>query len=191
MRRLAVLVLTVGALGLAPAPAHAQRYFGGFTGYTYDGVAGDCASLFDDCPNRRTGYGLVGGGLSGGVFGLEQEYAWTNGIFGQGGEVSESKVTTLMTSVLVGVPIGPLRPYGAFGIGLMRARMEFSAEGVRDFSDTSFGRNYGAGVLLLLPAHLAIRLDYRRFRSGAEVPVPAGTDNKLRFSRASIGVVLH
>lgn len=72
MKRLAVLILAVAVLGLWPATAHAQRYFGAFTGYSYGGAAGECPSLRDDCPNRRTGYGVVFGGLGGG-FGFERE----------------------------------------------------------------------------------------------------------------------
>lgn len=192
MRRSSILVLlAAAALALLPGTAHAQRYFGGFTGYSYGEAAGNCPSVWNDCPERRTGYGIVAGGLSGGVFGLEQEYGWTNDIFGKDGEVASSKVTTLMTNFLAAIPIGPLRPYGAFGLGLTRTRAEFADPTRGDFKDTSFGRNYGVGILVLLPAHLGLRLDYRRFRSGTDIPMPGGGEQKLHFSRATIGLVLH
>jgi hypothetical protein len=47
--------------------------------------------------------------------------------------------------------------------------------------------------MILLPAHLGIRVDFRRFKSGGDLPlVNIGTDaTELRFSRATVGLVLH
>lgn len=190
MKRCVVLILAAAALGLVPATAHAQRYFGAFGGYSYDGAAGECPSLWDDCPNRRTGYGVVFGGLGGG-FGLEQEIAWTPDFFGEEeGGFESSNVLTVMSNVVFSMPVGPLRPYGSAGLGFIKAKAEFTAESLSDFSDTAFGWNYGAGVMVMLPAHLGVRLDYRRFRSGPEVSFLGG-DEKVEFSRVSVGLVLH
>ncbi len=189
MKRNALLVLAVVAASLAPATAHAQRYFGAFTGYSYDGAAGECPSVWNDCPNRRTGYGVVFGGLGGG-FGLEQEVAWTPDFFGEDGDFESSNVLTVMSNVVFSLPVGPLRPYGSAGLGFIKAKAEFTADSLTDFSDTAFGWNYGAGVMVMLPAHLGVRLDYRRFRSGPEVSFLGG-DDKVEFSRVSVGLVLH
>jgi len=191
-RTLLVFVLAGAALGVLPRAAHAQGYFSGFAGYTYGGAAGQCASIWSDCPDRRAGYGFAFGGTSG-VFGFDQEYAWTPDFFGEGGDLEGSKVTTLMSNILVGVPAGPVRVFGAVGIGLLRAKLEFRPADLEDFSDTSFGWNYGAGVIVFFPAHLGIRFDYRRFRSSAEIPFVRGElrDVPLEFSRVSIGLVLH
>jgi opacity protein-like surface antigen len=190
MRTLSLLALAVALFAATASPAEAQRYFGGFTGYSYGEAAGECDSLFDDCPDRRTGYGIVFGSLGGGI-GFEQEIAWTPDFFGETGDLADSNVLTVMSNLIVSLPIGAVRPYGAFGIGLMKAKAEFSVDNLSDFSDTSFGWDYGFGVMVMLPAHLGIRADYRRFRSSAELPFTGLEDNKLRFSRATIGVVLH
>ena len=192
MRKAAVLLVATAALGLLPGTAHAQKFFGGFTGWSYGDSAGECDSVWSGCENRKTGYGFVVGG-TGGLFGFETEFAWTSD-FWQGAELNDSKVSTIMTNVLVGFPIGPLRPYGAFGFGAIKARMEFTAASWSDFSDTAFGYDYGAGVIVMLPAHLGVRLDYRRFTSGPTIPVIGGIfgdGNDLEFSRVSVGVVLH
>jgi opacity protein-like surface antigen len=189
-RTLLVPALVVSALGLVPHAARAQGYFSGFAGYTYGGAAGECPSVWNDCPNRQTGYGFAFGGMSG-VFGFDQEYAWTPDVFGEGGDLEGSKVTTLMSNILVGVPVKSLRIYGAVGIGLVKTKVEF--RNAEDYSDTAFGWDYGAGVIVFFPAHLGIRFDYRRFRSSAEVPFihTDRRDVQLEFSRVSIGLVLH
>jgi opacity protein-like surface antigen len=184
-----VLAMTVAATGLAPATAHAQRYFGALASYSYDGAAGECPSLWDDCPNRRTGYGVVFGGIGGG-FGFEQEIAWTPDFFGEGADFKSSNVLTVMSNVVFSLPAGPLRPYGSAGLGFIKAKAEFTSESLTDFSDTALGWNYGAGVMVMLPAHLGVRLDYRRFRSGPEVSFLGG-DEKVEFSRVSVGLILH
>jgi opacity protein-like surface antigen len=193
MRRLAVALLVMAALNFSSTPAQAQRYFSPFASYSHGEAAGNCPSFWDDCPERRTGYGVVFGGLSGGVMGFEQEISWTPDFFGENVSVESSSVLTVMSNLVVGLPIGPLRPYGSVGVGLMKAKAAFTAENIESYSDTSFGYDYGAGLIVLLPAHLGIRVDFRRFKSSAGLPAlgiePPAT--KLRFSRASIGLVLH
>lgn len=189
-RKLAILAAAL--VGLLPRTAHAQGYLGGFGGYAYGAAAGECASIWNDCRDRRTGYGVTFGKLSG-VFGFDQEYAWTSDFFGEGDGLEGSKITTLMSSMLVGVPAGPVRIYGAFGVGLIKTKIEFSAANLEDYSDTAFGWDYGAGVMLLLPAHLGLKFDYRRIRSSAEIPLVRTElrDVHLEFSRVTVGVVLH
>jgi opacity protein-like surface antigen len=193
MRRLSVIAFAL-ALGLGAGTAHGQGYLSVSRGYTYGGVAGECPSVWNDCPNRPTGWGL-GFGKVGKVFGFEQEYAWTSDFFpNTGGDLEGSKVTTLMTNILAGVPLGPVRAFGVFGVGLTKTKLEYAATGVPDFSDTSWGWDYGAGVIVLLPAHLGLRIDYRRFSTSSEVPYvsPGGRNNiSFEFSRATIGIVLH
>ncbi|HSK11242.1 MAG TPA: outer membrane beta-barrel protein [Vicinamibacterales bacterium] len=194
MRGSFVAPLLAAVFLLISSPADAQRYFSPYAGYAYGEAAGDCPSLWDECPNRRTGYGVAFGGLSGGVMGLEQDISWTPDFFGEADGIESSSVLTVMSNLVVGLPIGPLRPYAAFGIGLMKAKAEFTTESLTSFSDTSFGYDYGVGVMVLLPAHLGLRVDFRRFRSSAGLPaigLDLPDDTKLRFSRASIGLVLH
>ena len=125
--------------------------------------------------------------------GFEQDISWTPDFFGDDAEIESSSVLTIMSNFVVGLPIGPLRPYGSVGIGLLKSKAEFTTESLTDFGDTSFGYNYGAGVMILLPAHLGIRVDFRRFKSGGDLPlINIGTDaTELRFSRATVGLVLH
>jgi hypothetical protein len=119
MHRLATLLLVLAAFTIYAAPAEAQRYFSPYAGYAHGEAAGDCPSLWSDCPDRRTGYGLVFGSLGGGVMGFEQDISWTPDFFGDDAEIESSSVLTVMSNLVVGLPIGPLRPYGSVGIGLL------------------------------------------------------------------------
>jgi opacity protein-like surface antigen len=194
MRRVGLVALAVAMLILGAGTARAQGFFSVSGGYSYDGAAGECASPWSDCPNRPTSWSLAAG-AAGKILGFEAEYAWTSDFFGEGGDLDHSKVTTLMSNVLVGVPLGPVRPYGVVGLGLMKASMEFKpTTNLTGFSDTSWGLNYGAGVIIFLPAHLGFRIDYRRFSSSADIPyagLVVRASDSFVFSRATIGIVLH
>lgn len=192
MRMLQAVVIAAAVLAFLPVEAHAQGYVSFFGGYSYGGAAGECPSLWHECPNRPTGYGLAFGGV-GKVFGFEQEFGWTSDFFGKGGDLESSKVTTLMTNILVGLPLKAFHPYGSVGIGAMKASMEFTPSNLSNFSDTSWGYSYGAGLIVMLPAHLGVRLDYRWFHSSAEIPYVAlaPRNNSFEFSRVTFGLVLH
>jgi opacity protein-like surface antigen len=194
MSRSRVVVLALALLLLGGGTARAQGFFSVSGGYSYDGAAGECPSPWSDCPNRPTTWGLAAG-AAGKILGFEAEYVWTSDFFGKDGDLEHSTVTTMMSSFLVGVPLGPVRPYGVAGVGLMKASMEFkSGANLTGFSDTSWGLNYGAGVIVFLPAHLGFRVDYRRFSSSADIPyagVIVRASSSFVFSRATIGIVLH
>ncbi len=190
MRRL-VIALVVFAAVLAASPARAQGFFSPFYGYTYGNDAGNCSSFFSDCEEKRGSYGATFGKY--GVIGFEQDISWTPEFFGKGADLDDNRVFTAMSSLMVSIPIGPLRPYGLYGIGLIKTKVQFTAAEIADFGDTSFGYNYGLGVSLLLPAHLGIRADWRRLRTfgGLEILGIEREEAKLQFSRFSFGLVLH
>jgi opacity protein-like surface antigen len=194
MRRLVVVALTLAAASMTAGTARAQGYFSVSYGYSYGGAAGDCPSVWHDCPNRPSSWGIATGS-AGKILGIEGEYGWTSDFFGKGADLEGSKVTTIMSTFLIGVPLGPVRPYGAAGLGFVKTSLEFKPEAhVSNFSDTSWGLNYGAGVMIFLPAHIGFRIDYRRFSSSVEIPYvgPIARSSKtLEFSRATIGFILH
>jgi opacity protein-like surface antigen len=192
MRRL-VIPLALLAVLTAPAPARAQGFLSGFAGYDYGESAGNCPSFFNDCSERRRAYGVTFGKLSGGVLGFEQDISWAPNFFGEGGGVSESSVFTAMSNLVVALPLGPVRPYGSLGAGLIKTKVGFSVAELADFGDTSLGWDMGVGVMVLLPAHLGVRVDFRRFRTAGDLSFAGiGLQNdKLRFSRVTVGLVLH
>jgi len=191
MRRFVIPLVVLAAI-LAASPARAQGFFIPYYGYAYGDSAGTCTGIFSDaCDDKRSSYGASFGKY--GVIGFEQDINWTPEFFGKGADLDDNRVFTAMSSLMVAIPAGPLRPYGLYGIGLIKTNVQFTAQELADFGDTSFGYNYGFGVSLLLPAHLGVRVDYRRFRTfgGLEILGLETEEAKLKFSRLSFGLVLH
>ena len=167
MRRcLTVLAL---ALLMGAGAAHAETLLTGFGGAAMGGAT------------DRT-RGTYGGALAfmGGVFGFEAEFATTPEFFGNANEnvFTDNNVLTLMGSVLVAVPAGPVRLYGAAGAGLLKTRL---ADPDRLFSIDSndFGINVGGGLLIFPSDHVGLRADVRYFRDLQDTQADGGFDLDL------------
>ncbi len=193
MRRLAIGLAVLTILALAPRPAHAQGYFAPFLGYDFGGDAGNCPSILSDCSVKRTAYGFSFGSLSHGIFGAELDLSYAPDFFGQSAKFGANSVLTVMSNLVVAVPAGPVHPYLTAGIGIMRTRVELNAQSVFSTSNTTFGYNFGGGVIVFLPSHLGVRVDYRNLRSASDIRLVGFTvDNpKLNFSRIAFALVLH
>ncbi len=191
-RGMAILGVVFVVLAAVPAPARAQAYLTPFIGWDFGGDAGDCASFFGgDCSNKRTNYGVAVGG--GGIVGFEVEFAYAPDFFGQSPTLGSNSVLTLMGNLVVAIPAGPVHPYVTGGAGLFRSHVAFTAADILSFSDSSFGYNFGGGVMIFLPAHLGIRGDFRNIRSASDISV-LGTSisgTKISFSRFYVGLVVH
>ncbi len=193
MSRLAVVVVMIALTLLASTPARAQAYFVPNFGYDFGGDAGNCPSLFQDCAEKRTSYGLTVGALTR-VIGFEEDISYAPNFFGQATAAGANNVATYMSNLILAIPAGPVHPYVSAGVGLMRARLDFTLAGLTTaFSNNSFGYDIGGGVMILLPHHVGVRGDVRHLRSASDVTI-AGvplSDTKLSFMRASVGLVLH
>ena len=112
----------------------------------------------------RGTYGGSLGFLSGGVFGFEAEFATIPEFFGNAQEdvFSDNNVLTVMGSILLAAPAGPVRIYGAAGAGLMKTRLK-NPDLLFSIDSNDFGINVGGG-LLVSGAHVGLRADFRYFR---------------------------
>ncbi len=193
MRRLATALAVLAILALAPRPAHAQGYFAPFLGFDFGGDAGNCPSILSDCSVKRTAYGFSFGSLSHGIFGAELDLSYAPDFFGQSAKFGTNSVLTVMSNLVVAVPAGPVHPYLTAGIGVMRTRVELNLQSVFSTSNTTFGYNIGGGVIVFLPSHLGVRVDYRNLRSASDVHLAGFTvqNAKLNFSRIAFALVLH
>ena len=134
-------------------------------------------------------YGVNFGAMSGGVIGAEFDFWYTPDFFGTSGVVNKSGVMTIMGSVIAGIPVGGpsgagIRPYGVFGVGLVRRSLEFK-EIFDDISSNDFGYNAGGGIMGFFNQTVGIRGEYRYFWS-----FTSSDEKDFNFSRASLGIVL-
>jgi Outer membrane protein beta-barrel domain len=96
---------------------------------------------------------------------------------------NESRVLSLMASIFVSAPAGPVTPYGIFGIGFIRRRTESSTGFVlAHVSDDDVGYNAGGGVTFKFSRVAGVRVDVRHFK--------IRTAEGLSFQRVMAGIVL-
>jgi opacity protein-like surface antigen len=195
MRRLGLTASVLLLLVLAtPTTAHAQGYIAPFFGYDFGGDAGKCPSTTIDCNRNRTTYGVAIGALSHGFLGGEVDFGYAPHFFGDAPTEGGNSVLTFMGNIIVAIPAGPIHPYVSGGLGMIRTKVDQLSD-LTNFSDTSFAYNVGGGLMVMLPAHLGFRIDYRYMTTASDISI-AGltlltTGTKLNFSRIAFALVLH
>jgi hypothetical protein len=192
MRRTLALVLFLSA-GL-PVSAQADWLIIPFLGTTFKA---DTSFFIPEAgADRKLTLGgsvlLIGSGL----LGLEADIGHTPRFF-EGddplGLVLTSRVTTLGGNLVIAAPLAltreSLRPYMVAGMGLLQARSR-NAGGLfpvdRDLSAVTLG----LGALGFVSDRTGLRFDVRRIRSTGGEADAFGRPPRLRFWRATVGVVL-
>lgn len=188
MRNLLLASLFTGLIAVAPASAQ-----------TTGGLVTPFIGVVTDTPTdeNRTVYG-GSVGLTGPVVGFEVDLGYAPNFFDLDDDFgdfgSSGSVTTLMANLLVGAPLGRVRPYGTVGVGLMRSNLEL-LDFFDDLGRNDFGINYGGGVMIFLSNNVGIRGDIRQFRSlrnedlDDDFPEPLDFElGDFKFWRATGGV---
>jgi opacity protein-like surface antigen len=194
MRRPAVLLAVVTFLLALPAASSAQAYLVPNFGWDFGGSAGNCPSLLSDCQEKRISYGVTFGGLLGGIFGFEGDIGYAPDFFGESASFGTNSVTTAMGNLVLAIPAGPVRPFAAGGIGLIRTRLDqLINPSAGNLDENQFGYNFGGGVMFLLPAHLGFRGDIRYYRTASDIPILGLVlkQQPITFTRVTIGLVIH
>ena len=196
MRRVhAVAVICAFGFLLSAAPVRADGFVSPSVGVDFGGNAG--STLRGAVNNsQKVNWGVAVGWMSAGVFGLEEDFSWAPNFFGSGGTtIDKTRVVTLMTNVIAGVPVGGqrgggVRPYVSVGVGLINQHVS-TPTGVGDISENDFGFNGGAGVMGYFADHIGLRGDVRYFRSfqNTEANVVGLEVGHFAFYRASLGVL--
>jgi len=184
MRLSHVLFVVAIVSGLTAAPARAQGFITPFIGFNAGGDSSNCASL-TNCQTARANYGVAFGAM-GPAIGFEEEFSYAKNFFGNS-PGTENSVFSLMSNLLVGVGVGPVRPYVAGGFGLIRPHVSsvtFSA------NNNTFAYDIGGGVNGFFSEHVGLRGDIRHFHSLQDVNVLIFNGQKLEFWRASLGLAL-
>jgi opacity protein-like surface antigen len=188
-RRLCSLGAIAAVLSvLAATEVRAQGFFSPFIGYDFGGDSG-CQTL-RGCEEKKLNAGVSFGSL-GKASGFEQEFAYAKNFFGSVSGQGSS-VLTLMSNIMIAPKIGPVRPYGVFGVGLLKSRVDLTAGDVLSFSNNNFAWDLGGGLMIFFGEHFGIRGEVRHFHTLQNISAPGfAIDNtKLKFGRASVGLVL-
>jgi hypothetical protein len=158
-------------LCLIAAPAAAQGSFVASTGKVFGGDAQASGGI----------YAIAIGGGGAHSIGSELEYAHASHFRDQAG--NESRLLSLMASVLVTVPAGKFRPYGIFGFGFIRQRTEASTgSALSNLSNDDVGYSAGGGLTFKFSRAAGVRADLRHFK--------VRQSDGLSFQRLMIGIVL-
>jgi opacity protein-like surface antigen len=191
-----------GALALAvsaitPAKASADWLFTPFIGSNFGGSAdlGTPGEDFNDEFNRKLTYGASFEWMGGGIVGFGVDFGYSPNFFGITDSngidlVGDGNVTTLMGNVIVGAPLGAVRPYASGGLGMIKTHVDNAGQ-FFDMNRSDLGFDVGAGVMGFFNDNVGLRGDIRYFRavndnSGSDsIDVSLGS---FKFWRGTVGV---
>ena len=172
MRTTKALLMTLLVFGAFEGVASAQAMFTASVGNVFGG----------DAPSKKSTWAVaIGGGGAHGI-GSELEFSETRNFFDTAEGVAETKVISLMPSIFVMVPVKNVRPYGIFGFGLIRQRVEGGGGIFSDLSGDEFGYSVGGGVTFQFARHAGLRADLRHFK--------VRKADGISFRRFLVGIVL-
>ena len=179
-----VLLLTLALLSFAPRPARAQGFISPTLGYAFGADTPTCLSL-TNCDERRLSWG-VSMGKMGETVGFEQEFVYGKDFFGKS-TLGDSAMLTIMSNLMLILPAGPVRPYGVFGVGLMRPHVKFDTSSL-ELSQTALGWDFGGGLNIFFTHGFGIRGDIRRLKTFQDITLGVFGNDQLKFWRGSAGV---
>ena len=167
--------------------ARAEGFISPLIGYNFGGDSG-CPTI-TNCEDKRLNLG-VGIGRAGAVLGFETEFAYARDFFGSAPGVSSS-VLTAMGNVMLVPNLGPIRPYGLIGLGIIKSNVEFTPDSLLNADNTDLGWDIGGGVFVFFSEHVGVRGDIRHFHSFEDLEIVgiSISDTKLDFGRASAALV--
>jgi hypothetical protein len=184
VHRLVLMLVATAVYSVAvPRPAAAQESFVNF-------LVGNTTTSSDaggDGP--RAIYGIAFGSLVPKA-GAEIEFVYLPQMFDTQ-VVRESRAFTVMGDVFVGPTIGPVRIYGAVGVGDFYVNL---SSGAADFSSHYLTVNGGVGVAVFFGSHLGVRGDLRYYHPTGVVADDLGRvgvdPEQLKFWRPTVGLTL-
>jgi hypothetical protein len=165
------LMMVMALCCVLEGAASAQGMLVGSIGKVYGG----------DALKSSGAYAIAVGGGGAHSIGSELEFSQTSHFTDLSG--NQSKLLSLMASIFVSVPAGPVRPYGLFGYGFIRQRTETSTGTVlSNLSNNDVGYNAGLGVIYRFSRVAGVRADLRHFK--------VRKADGLSFQRFTVGIVL-
>jgi opacity protein-like surface antigen len=189
--RLFTIMCLSFVMTIAAAEARAQSFVSPFLGYNFGGDS-VCPEV-TGCEEKNLNYG-VGFGRMGNVVGFEEEFGYARNFFGNADGPPElsSSVLTVMSNFMIVPNLGPVRPFGLVGLGLIKSHVEFTPESVLDADNNHFGWNVGGGLMLFFGDHVGVRGEIRYFHSFQDLEFEGFSidGTKLDFGRVGGALVI-
>jgi opacity protein-like surface antigen len=185
--RTTAAVLALALLACSAASARAQGFISPFLGYNFGGDSG-CPNI-SECQDKRLNAG-VALGVTGSVFGFEEEFGYAKNFFGNAPGL-DSSVLTVMTNVMLTPNVGPARPYVLAGLGLLKTHVSLTPSSILTSDNNNLGWNIGGGLMIMVGGHVGVRGDLRYFHSFQDLSLLGLTlgNSKLDFGRVGGGLV--
>ena len=188
--RLFVLSAALALFVAAANDAAAQGFIAPFVGTTLTSPSVTSSS-------SKAGFGVSIGNL-GKILGGETEIAYYPEVLDNAGGVAKNKVVTYSGNTLIGPTIGPVKVYGAFGVGGLYLNVTSAASVIvptqSSISNNYFAINYGGGVVGFFSGHFGARGDLRYNRAfGFNITDYSGAGlalTKFDFWRASAALAI-
>lgn len=147
-----VLITALAGVLLATTPARAETLLTPFLGVTFGG----------DTTKSQTVFGASLG--TGEIVGFEFDFSRSPDFFGDPELVGANHLTTLMGNLVIGIPLGVVRPYAIGGLGLLRSHID-GPGAVPDETKSDLGVSIGGGLTGYFSDHLGTTVDLRYFRN--------------------------
>ena len=184
MSSIRTLSITVTLLVVAAWPARAQGFITPYAGFNFGGDSANCLSL-QNCEDRRLNVGVALGATHG-IFGFEEDIAYAPDFFGKI-PGAHNGVLTVMSSLMLVVPAGPIQPYALIGLGLIRPHAEFDVTNL-SFDQNALGYDIGGGLNVFLAHSDGLHGDIRHFHTLQDVTLGLFSNDQLDFWRGSAGL---
>jgi hypothetical protein len=192
----AAVVLCASAA--APSKASADWLLTPFLGSTFGGnadIANVSGGTFSSDFEQKINYGASLAWMGAGVLGFEVDFGYSPNFFGVADNspgfdlTGDGNVTTAMGNIVVGAPLGGVRPYASGGLGLIASRVDNPSQFFTKATSNDLGMDVGGGVMFLA-GNVGVRGDLRYFRS-LNNNDSNGVDLSLgsfKFWRGTVGV---
>jgi opacity protein-like surface antigen len=177
-----IIVLAAALVAATAPPARAQGFMTPFIGYNFGGDSANCVSL-RNCDEKRLNIG-ISFGKTHGILGFEEDIGYARNFF-DSTTSGDNAVFTAMSNLLIIAPVGPVQPYGLFGLGLIRPHVHLDPSIA--LGKNAFGYDLGAGLNLFVSHGVGVRGDVRHFHTLQDVTLFVFSGEKLDFWRASLG----
>ncbi len=190
MFRFTLTVLSALTMIAAPSRARAEGFISPLIGFNFGGDSA-CPAV-QGCQDKRMNYGIALG-AAGSIFGFEEEFAYAKDFFGTSPALNNTSVLSVMSNFMLAPKIGPVRPYLATGVGLIKTHTEFTSASLLTTDNNSFGWDIGGGVRVTVAPHVGVRGDIRYFHTFQDLTGPFGfsfgtSNQKLDYGRAAAAV---